>query len=76
MRRGFQRLLEQARKIIAHEGRIHYTELAAYLKVSPGYASQIARAAAEYYPDVQYVYGYAEYIGGREEAVIREAVEP
>ena len=54
----FRWLLEKVHRIAKQQGRIHYTMLAAILGISPSYANHLAKAAGEFFPDIEYRSGY------------------
>jgi len=63
----YRALVKAAVEIARERGEVHYTSLAFFLGISAQYASQVARAAADLYPDVLvYRRGTLYYIGDKE----------
>ena len=63
----YRALIKGAVRIAKEKGEVHYTTLAFFLGVSAQYASQIARAAADLFPDeIVYRRGTLTYIGEKE----------
>lgn len=66
MRMSMREKLDRVYLILKNLGKVHYTHLAVMLGISVSHANQLARATANFYPQVVYERGYLVLAGNSE----------